>query len=47
MAAYTTIKKPKDYFNIKLWTGNASARSITGVGFQPDFVWTKRRDSAG
>ena len=45
--AYTTINKSTDFFNIKLWTGNASARSITGVGFQPDFVWTKRRDSAG
>ena len=30
-------------FNTVLWTGNATARSITGVGFQPDFVWIKAR----
>jgi hypothetical protein len=30
-------------FNIVLYTGNATPRSITGVGFQPDFVWLKAR----
>ena len=44
--AYTTIKKPSDYFNTKLYTGNESTNAITGVGFQPDFVWMKNRDSA-
>jgi len=29
-----------------LYTGNGSTQSITGVGFQPDFVWSKPR-SAG
>jgi len=43
--AYTTIKKPSDYFNTKLYTGNGSTQSITGVGFQPDWVWMKDRDS--
>jgi len=42
--AYTTIKKPSDYFNTKLYTGNGSTQSITGVGFQPDFLWFKNRD---
>ena len=32
-----------DFFNSVLWTGNASTRSITGVGFQPDLVWIKPR----
>ena len=41
--AYTTIKKPSDYFNTKLYTGNQSTQSITGVGFQPDWVWIKAR----
>jgi hypothetical protein len=42
--AYTTIKKPSDYFNTKLYTGDgSSSRSITGVGFQPDWVWFKQR----
>ena len=42
--AYTTIKKPSDYFNTKLYTGNGSTQSVTGVGFQPDLVWIKNRD---
>ena len=46
--AYTTINKSTDYFNTKLYTGNASAgRSITGVGFKPDLVWNKIRSASG
>ena len=45
--AYTTIKKPSDYFNTKLYAGNSGTQSITGVGFQPDFLWIKRRTNAG
>ena len=44
--AYTTVNKSTDYFNIKLYTGNGSTQSITGVGFQPDFTWIKRRDAS-
>ena len=44
--AYTTINKPSDYFNTKLYTGNGSTNAITGVGFQPDWVWLKDRDNA-
>ena len=45
--AYTTIKKPSDYFNTKLYTGDdVDGRAITGVGFQPDFSWVKARSSA-
>ena len=44
--AYSTISKPGLYFNTKLYTGNGSTQSITGVGFQPDFVWLKRRDAS-
>ncbi len=41
---YTTIKKPSDYFNTKLYTGNGTdATGITGLGFQPDFTWIKSR----
>ena len=29
-----------------LWTGNAAARSLTGVGFQADLVWIKPRTDA-
>ncbi len=41
--AYTTINKSTDYFNTKLYTGNGGTQSITGVGFQPDWIWTKGR----
>jgi hypothetical protein len=44
--AYTTINKSTDYFNTKLYTGNGSTQSITGVGFQPDWVWLKNRTTA-
>jgi len=44
--AYATINKPNLYFNTVLNTGNnASPKSITGVGFKPDFVWSKTRTS--
>ena len=43
--AYTTINKSTDYFNTKLYTGNNSSNAQTGVGFQPDWIWFKRRDS--
>jgi len=42
--AYTDIDKPTDYFETKLYTGNGSTQSITGIGFQPDFLWFKNRD---
>jgi len=41
--AYTTIAKPNTYFNTKLYTGNGSTQSITGINFQPDFTWIKTR----
>jgi hypothetical protein len=44
--AYTTIKKPSDYFNTKLYTGTGSSNAITGVGFQPDWIWFKCRSEA-
>jgi hypothetical protein len=45
--AYTDIDKPSDYFNTKLYTGTeVSGNSITGVGFQPDFIWIKNRTDA-
>jgi hypothetical protein len=40
------INKPSEYFNTKLYTGNGSTQSITGVGFQPDLLWFKNRNSA-
>nr|BAR34741.1 hypothetical protein [uncultured Mediterranean phage uvMED] len=35
----------KDYFNTKLYTGNASStNAITNVGFEPSWVWLKARN---
>lgn len=31
-------------FNAVTWSGTGGAQSITGVGFQPDFVWAKARN---
>ena len=44
--AYTTIDKPTDYFNTKLYTGSGSAQNITGVGFEPSWIWIKNRSYA-
>ena len=34
-----------DHFNTVLYTGDgANGRTVTGVGFQPDWLWIKRRD---
>jgi hypothetical protein len=44
--AYITFQ-PSDHFNSLTYTGNgASPRSITGVGFRPDLVWTKDRSDS-
>jgi len=46
--SYTNgLDKPTDYFNTVLYTGNGSTNAITGVGFQPDWVWVKDRDTSG
>ena len=42
--AFTTINKSTDYFNTKLYTGNGSTQTISGVGHQPDLVWVKQRN---
>ena len=47
--AYTTIDNPELFFQTVLYTGNATARSITLDGsedMQPDWVWIKNRSTA-
>ena len=41
--AYSSVTKPGDHFNTVTYAGNSSTQSITGVGFQPDWVWIKNR----
>ena len=44
--AYTTIDDPTIYFNTVLYTGDGtSSKAVTGVGFQPDWVWLKARSA--
>jgi len=41
-----TIDDGSQYFNTITYTANRTARSLTGVGFQPDWVWIKDRGGA-
>ena len=43
--AYISFQ-PNDYFNTLLYTDNGANRTLTGVGFQPDWVWIKTRNHA-
>jgi len=40
------IADGSDYFNTVTYTGNGSTQSITGVGFQPDWLWIKARNAS-
>jgi hypothetical protein len=40
------IDRGDDYFQAGLYTGNGSTQTITGLRFQPDFVWIKGRSGA-
>ena len=41
--AYTTIKKPSDYFNTVTYSGSETPQTITGVNFSADMAWFKNR----
>ena len=46
--AYTTIDDPSVHFQVKLWTGNATTRTIdldNHATMQPDFSWIKSRSN--
>ena len=45
--AFTTINKPTDFFNTLLYTGTGAENALTGVGFQPDWIWLKKRGASG
>jgi hypothetical protein len=42
----TSATQAGKYFNTVLYTGNGATQTISGVGFQPDFVWAKSRSDA-
>ena len=37
------ILRPKKHFGVLTYTGNGGDQSVTGLEFQPDLVWIKRR----
>jgi hypothetical protein len=41
-----TIADGSTAFDAKLYTGNGSSQTITGLGFSPDMVWFKNRTSS-
>lgn len=41
------IPSPAKHFDVVTYTGTGMPQSITGLGFQPDFVWGKSRNMAG
>jgi len=40
-------ENPTKQFNAITYTGNGGTNAITGLGFKPDLVWVKRRNSSG
>jgi len=44
----TSTTQANDYFDVKLYTGDATSpkQVVTGLGFQPDFAWTKTRSTS-
>jgi hypothetical protein len=43
----TTATQAGKFFDTSLYTGNAGALTVTNSGFQPDWLWIKRRDASG
>lgn len=43
--AYTGINKSTAQFDVKLYSGNNNAQTISGIGFAPDFTWLKCRSN--
>jgi len=41
-----TIAKGSDYMDVKLYTGNGSTQTISGLNFSPDLVWLRNRSQA-
>ena len=44
--AYTTINKSTLHHDSHLYQANGSGKTISGLGFKPDMIWTKNRTTA-
>jgi hypothetical protein len=40
------VAKPSTVMDVKLYTGNGSTQTISGLGFSPDLVWIKGRSTS-
>jgi hypothetical protein len=40
------VTKPSTVMDVKLYTGNGSTQTISGLGFSPDLVWIKSRSGS-
>tara|TARA_A100001391_G_scaffold103255_1_gene68796 strand:+ start:687 stop:1751 length:1065 start_codon:yes stop_codon:yes gene_type:complete len=43
--AYTTINKSTAHFDTKLYAGSSSNVTVSGLEFQPDWIWLKNRSA--
>jgi hypothetical protein len=41
------VTKSNTVMDVLTWTGTGGSRTLTGLGFSPDFVWGKARSAAG
>jgi hypothetical protein len=42
----SVVTKASGLMDVKLWTGNGSTQTISGLGFSPDLVWIKSRSNS-
>jgi hypothetical protein len=43
----TSTTQAGKYFDATIFTSNGTTQTVTNTGFQPDFLWFKRRDATG
>jgi len=44
--AQTDDNYPQALYDSKIWTGGGTSTAVSGLGFQPDFVWIKERENS-
>jgi hypothetical protein len=44
--AQTDDNFPQKLYDSKIWTGGGTSTAVSGLGFQPDFVWIKERENS-
>ncbi len=45
MAVFTSVAKPSAHHDEKTWAGSSSTTTVSGLGFQPDFIHISNRSS--